>query len=223
MIADSAKQTSKRKVYMIMLALVIPVVIMIFISSKSLDTNQNPAVQDANNSQAFAVTTMAISNVVPEEKEQCGPPCWQGIVPGKSTEDQVQKLVAQFAGHELVEGLDPNTGKRVAVHSWRSGHLDQAYAWNSIRSVGGIVERIDLFFNPANSTLVDLIDKYGPPQKLRTERYGTEVNLFHIGFLYPSKGLEFWTEFSADVEPRRDAKVRSYSYYVPMRWEAYLS
>ena len=209
----------RRRVALALILLGLGLLIVRAVSSpRTNDVNQ--ANQNHVPHAVLAVETRVNTSALPAS-EPCEPPCWSGITPGRSTEGQVRALVEQLPGHGVSAGLEH--GKRVVLHYWNSGYTESRYRYNGIRSVDNIVERIELYFDRANYTLGNLIDIYGPPHKVRTVMYGTGVARYSLGFLYPGKGLEFWTDFGVAMEPERDAKVVSYIYYEPMTWVAYLS
>ncbi|MGI8588647.1 MAG: hypothetical protein ACR2M0_13320 [Chloroflexia bacterium] len=127
-------------------------------------------------------------------------------MPGQSTDQQAQAAVENMPGYRRTSGLI----------EWGDG--------NSIQIVNGRVTEILLTYPPFSYTLGDVFDKFGPPEKFRYPIYGAEDAREAIGFLYPSRGMEFWTDFKYSYRsPERTMPVSHSEYYPPMSLADYIS
>lgn len=117
----------------------------------------------------------------------CAAPCWQGIMPGVSTEVEVRQILETnpYVQGEIWEGhyegwrvinWHPSRGRGITNHMlFRHG---VAYL---IRL--GIV--YDL-------TVEEILEKYGPPEAILVDVGGLPERAYTAIYLYyPSKGLEF--------------------------------
>lgn len=146
-------------------------------------------------------TAIAFHTAVP-----CYPPCWHGIVPGPSTDQQAEAAVENMPGYRRTSGLI----------EWGDG--------NSIQIVNGRVAKILLTYPPFSYTLGDVFDKFGPPEKFRYPIFGAEDARVAFDFLYPSRGMEFGTGFKyRDGVPERTMPVSYSEYYPPMSLADYIS
>jgi hypothetical protein len=149
----------------------------------------------------------------------CEPPCWHGITPGQSTEEDAATVAQTMPGYLRLESRDPNLAD--VWYMWDSGSVDHNIR-NGISVQKGIVKDITLE-NQNEYTLGDIVAKYGPPQKVGHAVYGAEMAVFITAFHYPEKGLDFWTAYSGPPTVRRSERVVTYSYFRPMTLAEYSS
>lgn len=149
----------------------------------------------------------------------CEPPCWRGIVPGKSTSEQAQELVENYPGYERTEWAKDD-GRVVVQHAWSSGGTDSRFGWNTIRSTkNGIVEDINLYYEGPNYTLQDLVNLFGPPAKTSSALFSVHDAKWSIYFLYAEKGLLFGTDFE---NLNAHTRVIYRSYFAPSTADKYM-
>lgn len=97
--------------------------------------------------------------------ERCLPPCWRGIVPGKSTEAEAQIILSQLPMYYRMSWAD--NGNTVVEHTWgnRSSCMPGDND-NYLRSINGVVQEISLSYDAASIRLGEIVDTYGPPISL---------------------------------------------------------
>lgn len=160
--------------------------------------------------------------------DPCKPPCWQSLIPGKSTRQEVAKVVEQLRARGLVDHvLGGDIGGYYIQPSLLSPDSSILISMKS-----DIVETIDgaIDFDYSVGTLIDLLgkpegiypagggnfaaghscDEWQPPQE------ATMNTPVHI--LYPQQGLYFLM-----LEPMNnmgficpEMKVTSYCFFVPL-------
>jgi hypothetical protein len=124
----------------------------------------------------------------------CEPPCWQGLVPELSTEIDVNTFLetSKFVDHESISRGDISTGSGDVIGirvQWRSSASDHgAQGANSFDIEGGVLRSIETYLD-FEVTLEELLERYGPPTRLRArfaeiQRVDAEVTLY-----YPELGL----------------------------------
>ena len=118
--------------------------------------------------------------------EPCAPPCWQGLLPDVSTLAEVSQYVesSSVVGEHYRDTYADRT-----IIRWQStiGGRSQR-TWNafSIRDGVLIAMRIHLDYEV---TLEQLLDKYGIPEKFRTQlESGGGVDAL-VNLYYPAQGL----------------------------------
>ncbi len=163
----------------------------------------------------------------------CDPPCWRGIIPGKSTDQQVQPLVEHMPGYER-RVIQYDDGPEV-TYGWDSGSTVGYSNWSTITTKNGVVKEINILYDKANYTLGDVVDKFGPPEKVEVDQLinGSDVigpdgknnstATHSLVFHYFTKGLYFSTDYwpSPGNGAERNMKVVVYHYATPTTWEAY--
>jgi hypothetical protein len=137
----------------------------------------------------------------------CEPPCWQGLTPGVSTEEDVNEFlrtsplvnpVTVFRGSVTRNG--EISGVSIQWLSDRNVH--GAHARNSFLIEDDTLQDIIIYVD-AEVTLAKLIDKYGPPEKQVAVLSGIHFTEVRLTVYYPQNG------FTAHVElPRHDASTR---------------
>ena len=118
--------------------------------------------------------------------EPCEPPCWQGLVPGVSTEEEVLQYMADsnYVGHHY---RDPFAGSNtIWWQSTLAGRSQRTYNAFGIRGgmLAGMVILLDYEF-----TLEELLIKYGDPEKFRAQwESGSSANA-EVTLYYPRLGI----------------------------------
>ncbi len=139
--------------------------------------------------------------------EPCEPPCWQGLTPGMSTEDEVEQFLT-------TSGLVDRTsifrsgvsrgGKIVGVSKqWLStANVQGGHARNSFDVEDGVLQDITIYMD-AQVTLEELFDRYGPPEKFNAVLAGIHLMQVRASLLYPERGFIAFVEF-----PRGEPSLR---------------
>lgn len=161
--------------------------------------------------------------------EPCAPPCWQGLTPGVSTEQELQALL------DSSDQVDPGSLRR------ESGGCGQLTYWKNRRPYAGLLTPSSWTSNYACTShkmlkvvmeyltyeveLEQLIDSYGPPDAFSAQPAGiperpyVEVNLY-----YPSRGLMCQLELADQEEPLQpEARIVRAWYFAPTSLESLAS
>lgn len=156
--------------------------------------------------------------------DPCEPPCWQNIIPGVSSEEDVRDLLRKnpFVALWTLEcGEYKESDIPVTICGWfpKRRYINDR---NRIYLRDGKVLRIEIH-HLNYLTLGEIVDKYGPPQCIHA--YSGAAEFFYYGVIldYPSRGLSV-KSFSL-VNPQdiadgtapltRDQKVTTAVYYAP--------
>jgi len=138
--------------------------------------------------------------------EPCGPPCWQGLTAGVSTEDEVERFLATSGLVDRISiyrGSMSRGGQTVGISiQWVStANVQGARATNSFDVEGGILRDMTIYLD-AQVALEELFGRYGPPEKYLAALSGIHFTGVRVSLFYPEDG------FVAHVElPRHDASL----------------
>ena len=141
--------------------------------------------------------------------DPCEPPCWQGLTPGSSTEDDVNKFLetSRFVDLHCIFRSDVTTASAGVVGvgiQWRStAGRSRGVDSNQFVIEGGVLRYI-FVYPDYDITLDSLLEKYGPPEKVNVAITGSFGGVPRVGvtLFYPTKG------FTADLElPIDDARL----------------
>lgn len=129
--------------------------------------------------------------------QPCAAPCWQGIVPGTTTEAEAWDIVKDL------EFIDPDKLWRpsgdIAWHSYASSENPDAI--NVVWIQEGTVSLIQLTIG-FELTLKDVLDKYGPPEKYAAYMSSNVENIrSDVHFVYPQQGIIFTSRFEGYLPP----------------------
>jgi hypothetical protein len=157
--------------------------------------------------------------------EPCEPPCWQGLTPGFSTEQEVYEFVQTS---ELVDETTlcirdrtSGTGEVVGagVHWW--SRVDTAGVprqfGNNVMTRGGVVEEITVFLD-SEVTLADLLERYGEPDMWSYSWVAPDIPDLDVALYYPNHGFTAWLRLPADdtwLGPDNQIRRVRYSRTVP--------
>jgi hypothetical protein len=140
--------------------------------------------------------------------EPCEPPCWQGLVPGLSTEDEIERFLMSSSlvnRSSIYRGRLSRGGETVGVSiQWLStANVQGAPARNSFDVEDGTLQDMTIYMD-AQVTLEELLDRYGPPAKFNAVLAGIHLTQVRVALLYPERG------FIAFVEvPRAETTLRA--------------
>lgn len=124
----------------------------------------------------------------------CAPPCWQGIIPGKTTIDEAQRVLGEPDWKGWGEKVD---GKIVVVDQWgmvqitRDRQTPLEWEQVSLISQDRVVKGIVLTDPDGRDTLADVVARYGTPEYVLVEWIHPEAPYWHATLVYLSKGLTF--------------------------------
>jgi len=153
--------------------------------------------------------------------EPCEPPCWQGLTPGVSTEEEVNdflrssELVDQssiFRG-EVTRGRGEVVGR--TIQWWSTANMS-----NVPRQLGndcvieeGTLQHMTIWVD-SEITLQDLLERYGPPAKFTAWFEGVESPYVRVTLFYPRHGFEATLIIrQGEVELRPDGEIVSVWYF----------
>lgn len=119
----------------------------------------------------------------------CDPPCWYGIIPGKSAKDDVKLLL------QKIPDVDPNSIEDTAITTggiydhikWRSDSGDGDFS-GVIYFRDGIVASIGIGPKKGAINLEDAIEKFGEPEFTYAYKETGEIDRMVIFLLYPTNG-----------------------------------
>jgi hypothetical protein len=139
--------------------------------------------------------------------EPCEPPCWQGLVPGASTEGEIERFLTSSGlvnRSSIHRGRLSRGGETVGVSiQWLStANTQGAHARNSFDLEGGILQDMTIYMD-TQVTLEELFGRYGPPDRYVAAASGIHLTEARVTLFYPEHG------FTARVElPWHDASLR---------------
>jgi hypothetical protein len=130
--------------------------------------------------------------------EPCEPPCWQGLTPGESTENEVVEFI------RATKYVDPRTIYRGKVYrggevvgvsiQWRStAAVSRSVESNAFVIEDGLLESI-VIYPDREVTLENVVERYGSPEKFRAFVAGFHQPYVSLTVYYPTHG------FTADLE-----------------------
>ncbi len=161
--------------------------------------------------------------------EPCVPPCWQGLVPGESDRDDVERFLREspMVG---AWSVSPDGGAG-AIYTWYWAAPPDAAGYMNIISVGDEKLRTVYLHPNAELQLGDLIEIYGEPSALYMGISSTGGPTGFIAYLYFTEiGLRL--SISAPVMPEGELAMACFSpemtisealYFAPDDWEATLA
>jgi len=136
--------------------------------------------------------------------EPCAAPCWYGITPGISHLEEVRQSLATNPHVDQASIREQQiTGDRVQV-DWLERGLFSGLGLLFLRN--DVVERIYLRMR-CNITLGQVVEKYGPPEKVAAWYARAAGTAYYIRLYYPSKGLLFFVDTRPIASPTADTDV----------------
>lgn len=170
----------------------------------------------------------------------CTVPCWQGIVPGQTTEQEAIDILFSDLRPEYVrdpqiyrEDRDMGTtirwmtkGAKVPPALPPPGHWPLSEApWNEVRIRDDVVDRIYLTLD-AGLTAQMVIEEWGTPSQFSAGVYGVDYLVARAGLLYPEQGVSFSVYLDPRDDPlelRPDSQVVGATLYPPVPTEQWLA
>ena len=161
----------------------------------------------------------------------CEPPCWQGLTPGVSTEEEANEFLRIS---ELVDrttlyrsDLTLGTGEVVGVSMQWWSSANTARMWreypNEFIVKDGVLEEIAVFLD-CQVTVEDLLTRYGPPHRWEVQWVSLDTLDIDVILYYPTRGLTArlrLPSFGVWLGPASD--VREVRYLRALRMEDFLS
>jgi hypothetical protein len=157
------------------------------------------------------------------DKPVCLAPCWDGITPGKTTQDELSQLLKQDPGtFDVTAGVGDPWGRTL---SWCVGGSPCGPGKLSVLSAfddRGIVQEV--YLRPGIPLYIkDFVPLYGPPEKVAFSDTLSAPGNILVGLLYPNSGLvlEFLVENlgtfeSPAVDFREDLEAVNIIYTLPV-------
>ncbi|HUW96180.1 MAG TPA: hypothetical protein VMW58_10370 [Anaerolineae bacterium] len=118
--------------------------------------------------------------------QPCGPPCWQGLVPGVSTEGQIEDFVSES---DYVDDhyRDMHGGETIIWWQAAPGGRDQGTT-NAFGIREGVLSSMVVSLD-YELTLDQLLARYGPPEKLWVQWSAGGSAVALVNLYYPSQGF----------------------------------
>jgi hypothetical protein len=147
--------------------------------------------------------------------EPCEPPCWRGLTPGVSTEEEVLEYAA--SSRDLADSYRDTSAGRTVIQ-WQT-HCAVTQRVDNFLLIRDDVLSVVMVCLDYQFTLEQLLEAYGPPEKFRANWKGgssidAEVILFH-----PTSGLASRLELKPSdggYDLRPESKVMRVWYFAPM-------
>jgi len=134
--------------------------------------------------------------------DPCEPPCWQGLTPGQSTEDDVLEFLrsSRFVDTRTIYRAALSRGGQVVGTSiqWRSTAARRSNVDNNDFAIEGGVLRDMIIYPDYDVTLESLLQRYGPPDKFHVMVTGRHVPELRVTLFYPTRGFTATLELPAD-------------------------
>ena len=129
--------------------------------------------------------------------EPCEPPCWQGLTPGVSTEEEVNDFLRSS---ELVDQssifrgeLTRDRGEVVGttIQWWSTANMSNVprQFGNDCLIMEGLLQGSIIWLD-SEVTLQDLLERYGAPAKFTAWMEGVESPYVKVTLFYPRHGFE---------------------------------
>lgn len=153
--------------------------------------------------------------------EPCEPPCWQGLTPGVSTEEEVNDflrssdLVDQssiFRG-ELTRDRGEVVG--TTIQWWSTANMSNVprQFGNNCLIMEGLLQGSIIWLD-SEVTLQDLLERYGAPAKFTAWMEGVESPYVKVTLFYPRHGFEATLMIrQGEVELRPESEIVSVWYF----------
>jgi hypothetical protein len=147
--------------------------------------------------------------------EPCEPPCWQGLTPGVSTEEEVNDFLRSS---ELVDQASIFRGEvtrdrgevvGTTIQWWSTANMSNVprQFGNDCLITEGLLQDLIIWLD-SEVTLEDLLERYGAPVKFTAWMEGVESRYVKVTLLYPRYGFEATLIIrQGEVELRPDSEI----------------
>jgi len=158
--------------------------------------------------------------------EPCEPPCWEGLTPGQSTEQEFAALLdaSEQVDHGSVRRESGGCGE---LTYWRNrvpfASLSTRSGWTSnYACTSHKVLKVVMEYLPYEVRMEQLFDNYGPPDALRAQPAGIpERPYVEVSLYYPARGLMCQLELADADEPlKAETRVIRAWYFAPTSLES---
>ena len=123
--------------------------------------------------------------VVRLDPGDCPQPCWMGLRPGVTTENQALELIRKG---ELAIGVLPDSAElaRLSNYTWQTSFIPRYTV--TMRFANGVLDRLDLF--PQDALRLEAVfTALGPPSHARLCRFGNAFSSTLFSSLFFAEGL----------------------------------
>jgi hypothetical protein len=107
---------------------------------------------------------------------ECSPPCWQGLVPGVSTEQDIIQFLDTRQQQVDPFSVERDSHDGAVVVRWRTTRQTQGENWFELHN--GVLQTMNLHMD-SPLTLGELLEAFGAPDKLEAG-YSVESGPVHI-------------------------------------------
>jgi hypothetical protein len=138
----------------------------------------------------------------------CLPPCWYGVTPGKTSKDELLKLIPAFPHYQqnltvwtnnkgITNPSSPDastsTFSMIIGNNWAGINIDITDNIVSDIQIGSIINHSG-YYNDLSLTLEDVINSFGEPSNLVMGSFCPPKGCQNLIIVYPRKGLLFVVE-----------------------------
>ena len=126
----------------------------------------------------------------------CDPPCWRGIIPGETTYEGVDHILKSASDLSLRSRRTTSDGSEQWLFRFTGfrpkDEMEEFILglWNDVVGTEGVVESINVSPYPLRSAQ-EVVDQFGPPEKMVATRTGREIVRYEAYLYYPGKGAIF--------------------------------
>jgi hypothetical protein len=160
----------------------------------------------------------------------CPIPCWQGIVPGQTTEQEAVDILSAKDRPTYIgrPGISHLKGKEETIIKWKNKGAEMPRQVSSASAMWirkGTVHHTLLTLDPGLTAQM-VVDKWGEPNKIFVYVHGAEYLHEWASLCYPELGVEFTVFLGFGRTPLTlspDDPVLLSDLYVPMTVEQWLS
>jgi len=163
--------------------------------------------------------------------EPCEPPCWQGLTPGVSTEEEasqflrISELVDRTTLYRSHLTLGTGAVVGVSMQWWSSANTSRTWREhpNEFIVKDGVLHEIAVFLD-CNVTLGDLLTRYGSPHRWEVLCVSLDTPDIDVILYYPTRGVTARVRLpSLGVPLEPSTEVRQVRYLRPLQKEDFLS
>lgn len=159
-------------------------------------------------------TTLLISPIIHDPS--CSPPCWQNIVPQKTTRDEVDQLLKAISWVDVdtvkvMSGVSPNDSFTWKGKSNAGDYSGRVYVDGNFVSI--------ITFSPREGllTINEIINELGEPQNVLAVCSRGEKSIMSVFFLYPKYGYGFLDYYPSDYCSEKAIQIKP-DEYVKQVW-----
>jgi len=147
-------------------------------------------------------------------KSNCAPPCWRGVIPGKTNRQEIVDL--------LKKPPDTEPGLQRMDWGWRCFKHDGMTQVTIFLDVNNVAESIILVEPDRQYTFQTAVDEFGPPTAVLMTPCAPDTDQGFIYLVYPEQGLALGSGFVATLgrpwqRPSSETHVYQWVYFNPIR------